>query len=219
MNKAADKQNLLKILIVDDHEAVLRGTVSAIQQQYPEAEIFQAQTVENALEKLRSFKPNLAIVDISLPAKAGIRAEASAGIELIKTLLKDYPNLNIVVQSAEPKSLVRLKPTIYEHEAGFTVVDKSTSLQEMLTKVDWSLQGLVFTPKEMRSGLEVKEEWLLAFIEGLKDKDIATRMNVAERTVRHYWTKIQDALEVYPEEDKNIRIITRNRAKEEGLID
>jgi DNA-binding NarL/FixJ family response regulator len=213
----------LKILIVDDHEAVLRGTVATIQQKYPEAEIFQAQTVENALEKLNSFQPNLAIVDLCLPAKPGIPAEANAGIELLKTLLKEYPTLNIVVQSAEPRVLVRIKPNIYEHEGGFTVVDKGSSLQEMLTKVEWSLQGLVFTPKEMRSGLEVKEEWLklleLAFGEGLKDKDIASRMRVAERTVRHYWTKLQDALEVYPEEEKNIRILTGIRAKEEGLID
>ena len=44
-------------------------------------------------------------------------------------------------------------------------------------------------------------------------------MNIAERTVRNYWTKIQDLLEVYPEEDKNMRIQTESRAREVGLID
>ncbi|AFZ37953.1 response regulator receiver protein [Stanieria cyanosphaera PCC 7437] len=223
MSKAAVKQNVMKVLIVDDHQSVLTGTIGIIQQQYPEAEIWQAQTVENALEKLNSFQPDLAIVDLSLPLKHGDNAEPTKGIELLKTLLTKYPTLNIVVQSADPKTLVRLKPNIYEHEGGFTVVDKSATLQELLTKIDWSLQGLVFTPKEMRNGLEVKEEWLklleLAFAEGLKDKEIANRMRVAERTVRHYWTKIQDALEVYPEEEKNIRILTGIKAKEEGLID
>jgi DNA-binding NarL/FixJ family response regulator len=58
----------------------------------------------------------------------------------------------------------------------------------------------------MRNGLEVKPEWLevlnLAFRDGLQDKAIAESMHVSERTVRHYWTKVQDALEVYPEETK-----------------
>jgi DNA-binding NarL/FixJ family response regulator len=96
-------------------------------------------------------------------------------------------------------------------------------MKEMLTKVDWALQGLIYTPREMRSGLEVKPEWLevlqLAFRQGLQDKAIAERMNVSERTVRHYWTKIQDALSVYPDAGKNIRIQTEMRAREEGLID
>jgi DNA-binding NarL/FixJ family response regulator len=96
-------------------------------------------------------------------------------------------------------------------------------MQEMLTKVDWAAQGVVFTPKEMRNGIEMKSEWLevlrLAFGEGLMDKVIADRINVAERTVRHYWSKIQDVLDVYPDEGKNIRIQTERRAREEGLID
>ena len=50
----------------------------------------------------------------------------------------------------------------------------------------------------------MKPEWLqvlqLAFQESLQDKAIAERMNVGERTVRHYWSKIQDVLDVYPDE-------------------
>jgi hypothetical protein len=44
-------------------------------------------------------------------------------------------------------------------------------------------------------------------------------MCVGERMVRHYWSKLQDALDVYPEDGKNMRIQTEMRAREEGLID
>ncbi len=47
---------------------------------------------------------------------------------------------------------------------------------------------------------------------------IAQRMNVQTRAVRHYWTKIQDALEVYPVPGQNLRIQTQIRAREQGLI-
>jgi Response regulator containing a CheY-like receiver domain and an HTH DNA-binding domain len=54
-----------------------------------------------------------------------------------------------------------------------------------------------------------KSEWIevlnLAFSEGLEDKVIAPRMQVAPRTVRHYWTKVQDVLGVYLEDGKSLR--------------
>ena len=111
--------------------------------------------------------------------------------------MQQYPSLNIVVQSAYPRSLVRLKPVISTHQGGFTVADKSLPMNEMLVKVDWALKGVFYTPQEMRSGLEVKPEWLemlrLASNEELTDKAIAQRMNIAEGTVRHYWKKIKEA--------------------------
>jgi DNA-binding NarL/FixJ family response regulator len=95
----------------------------------------------------------------------------------------------------------------------------------MLNRVDLALRGLSHTKdiKAVQTGLEVKPEWLtvlsLAFEEGLQDKAIAQRMYVSERMVRHYWTKVQDVLGLYPEEGKNIRIQTEMKAREEGLID
>ncbi|MEM8831879.1 MAG: response regulator transcription factor [Cyanobacteria bacterium P01_G01_bin.19] len=223
MTSTLSAEKLLTILVVDDHESVLDGTILALKQQYPEAQILKAQTTKDAIAKIHSFTPNLAIVDLSLPEQASDLPKSDTGIGMLRTILENYPTLNVVVQSANTKALVRLRPQIYEHEAGFTVADKGSSLKDMLTKVEWATQGLIYTPKEMRSGLELKEEWLTlleyAFVEGLQDKEIAKRMNVAERTVRHYWSKIQDALKVYPEMGKNIRIQTEIIARREGLID
>jgi DNA-binding NarL/FixJ family response regulator len=213
-----------KILVVDDHESVLRGTVDLLQQHYPNAEIVTSQTLEKARQQLDNFHPDVAIVDLSIPEKPNELAKTETGIKLLRILTDDFPNLNIVVQSAHVRSLIRLKPSIYAREGGFTIVDKSLPLEEMLTRVDLALQGLTCLPKEMRqTGIEVRPEWLevltLAFVEGLQDKEIAKRMNIAERTVGHYWTKIKDVLEVYPEPGKNARIQTEMRAREEGLID
>ncbi|RZM79774.1 response regulator transcription factor [Leptolyngbya iicbica] len=213
----------LKLLVIDDHEAVLGGTVMALEKTYPDATIRTAGTAQAALEDLGYGLPDLVMTDLSIPKASGAPSEIDAGIELLRSLLADYPELNIVVQSAHVRSLVRLKPAIDAHRGGFTIADKNLPMQEMLTKVDWALKGLIYTPRDMRTGIEVKPEWLevlrLAFKEGLQDKAIAEEINVAERTVRHYWTKVQDALEVYPEAGKNIRIQTEIRAREEGLID
>ena len=213
----------LKILVVDDHELVLDSTLQVLKQQYANADLLTAQNAQIALKRLEYGQPDLVVVDLSMPESIGEVARPGAGIQLLKTMMERYPTLNIVVQSAHVRSLVQLKLAISSHEGGFTVADKSLPMKEMLTKVDWALQGLIFTPKEMRNGLEVKPEWLqvlqLAFQESLMDKAIADRMNVSERTVRHYWTKIQDVLDVYPDHVKNIRIHTGVRAREAGLLD
>lgn len=210
-------------IVVDDHELVLDGTVHALRQQYPDAHIIVAHFAAEALEQVELYRPDLIVVDLSMPDQAGQSARTETGIELLKTLMGKYPTLNIVVQSAYSKSLVKLKLAISNHEGGFVVADKSLSMKEMLTKVNWALDGVFHTPKELRSGIEVKPEWLellqLAFQDGLQDKAIAERMNISERSVRHYWTKIQDVLGIYPDEGKNIRIQTGLRAREEGLID
>jgi DNA-binding NarL/FixJ family response regulator len=212
-----------KIIVVDDHESVLDGTVNVLQRHYTDAEILTAQTAEGAEQLIAITHPDLVVADLSIPKTAGESALTETGIQLLRTLMQQHPTLNIVVQSSHVSSLVRLKPTINTHEGGFTIADKSLPLKEMLTKVEWALQGLVYTPKEMRTGLEVKPEWLevlkLAFNEGLQDKAIADRMNASERTVRRYWTQVQDALGVYPDEGKNIRIQTEIKAREVGLID
>jgi DNA-binding NarL/FixJ family response regulator len=223
MNTSKHLKKARKFLVVDDHEAVLEGTVSSLKQQYPDVEMLMAQTAESTLQKIKAGDIDLLIMDLSIPRMIGGIARTENGIQLLRDILHAYPTLNVLVQSAYTKALVRLKPLINIHEGGFTIADKSLPFREMLTKVDWSLQGLIYTPREMRSGLELKPEWIevlnLAFEQGLQDKAIAEYMNVAERTVRHYWTQVQDALGVYPETGKNIRIQTEIRAREEGLID
>lgn len=210
-------------VVVDDHESVLEGTCSVLQGQYPEAKILSASTADAVAPLIADAKPSLVVMDLSIPTKSGEQPKTGNGIHLLQSILAAHPTLNLVIQSAHARSLIRLKPVIEAHQAGFTIADKSLPSHEMLTKVDWSLKGLLYTPPEMRTGLEVKPEWLtllqLAFVEGITDKAIAQKMNVSERTVRHYWTRTQDALEVYPDEGLNIRIQTYNKARHYGLLD
>jgi DNA-binding NarL/FixJ family response regulator len=211
-----------KILVVDDHESVLKGTVQTLQQAYPDAAITSVQVPEAVLNEMQRLQPDLVVLDLSMPEAAGAKARQETGIKLLSTLMQEYPTLNIVVQSSHVKALVLLKPTIDLHEGGFVAVDKAMPTQDFLKRVDWAWQGLVHT-KDMRSGLELRPEWLevlqLACVECLQDRAIAKRMHIAEKSVQNYWAKIRDVLEVYPEEDKNLRMQTAKRAREEYLIE
>jgi DNA-binding NarL/FixJ family response regulator len=218
-----------KLLLIDCHQMCLNGTIEVLRSQYPSAKIFTAQTAENALNQVSILQPDLVVIDIYIPEKPKVIASTNTGMQLLRNLMENYPNLNIIIQSAHIRTLVRMKPEIDAHKGGFTVADKSLSSKEMLARVKWALQGLTHTKdiQEIYSELEVKPEWrlllTLAFQEGLQDKAIAQRISVSERMVRHYWDKLQDALGIDGEElknqGKNLRIITQIRAREAGLID
>lgn len=223
MSQDLPKQETLKILVADDHALILSGTLDLLKQHYPQAEILTAQTTQNVLQQVKAFQPNLVIMDLSLPETSGDTPEINQGLKSLKTLIKTYSTLNLVVQSSYIRALVRIKPSMDAHEGGFTVADKGLSSQEMLKRIELALIGVTHTKDLKMPRGEVKPEWLellnLAFAEGLEDKVIAERMQISLRTVRHYWSKVQDVLGVYPEDGKSLRIQTEKRAREEGFID
>lgn len=216
----------LKILVVDDHPVVLGGTLDLLVEEYPTAEMLTARTAKETGKQVAKEQPDLVVMDLSIPEVAGETAEIGVGIQCVRTLMGSYPDLSFTIQSSHIKALVRIKHEIDAHQGGFTIADKGLSGREMLARVDWALQGVTHT-KDIQTSLEIKPEWYdvlqLAFKEGLQDKAIAKQMNVAERTVRHYWTKIYDVLGIYPEDGKksgkNTRIQTEIKAREVGLID
>ena len=197
-----DQKSLEKtqIIVVDDHESVLGGTISLLKEQYPEAEILTAQTAQSAQEQVELYHPDLAVVDLSIPEKLGEKARSETGIQLLKSLMADYPTLNLTVQSSYVRALVRIKPTIDSHQGGFTIADKGLSSREMLTRINWALQGLTHTKDltGMQSGLEMKPEWLelldFAFKEGLQEAVAGTEC-FASKTFRRLLPFMLESLE------------------------
>lgn len=222
MSHNSTQEPQVEILIVDDHRLLLNGTISLVGDRFPQAQIRSSQTVEEAKAQVRQHLPDFAIVDLSLPETSGTVANVEQGLGLLKFLMQNYPQLNLMVQSSNVKALIRIMPEIDNHQGGFTIADKSLPIDTFLMRMEWAMQGLTHT-KDLQTDVEVKPEWLevmrLAFEEGLQDKAIAQAMYKSERMIRHYWSKIQDALEIYPEEGKNLRAQTQIRAREIGLVD
>jgi DNA-binding NarL/FixJ family response regulator len=229
MNQYLQHKVSPKILLFDSYEIFLSGTVKILRSCYPNAKIYAATTVETALHLMAKIKPDLVITDICVAQNIGGAIQISNGIQLLRKLLTNYPQVNILVQSTYINTLVRIKSEIDKHPSGFVVADKCLSTQETLNRVKWSLHGLTHTKdiKAINSGIELKPEWLrllnLAFEEGLQDKAIAAHICVSERMVRHYWFKLQEVLNINIDElknqGKNLRVITHIRAREEGFID
>jgi DNA-binding NarL/FixJ family response regulator len=221
MNRES-KQTLQKFLVVDDHEAILQGTIPALKDKYPEAEILAIQDAQTAYQQFERHQPDLLIVDLCLPEKPQAPAQVEVGMQLIKTLMLSPLAPNLVVLSTNIKPLVRLKPMINAYEGGFAAMDKSLPIREMLKFVDLALRGSIYLSSELRSRPEFDRKWIevltLKYQEGLTDKAIAQKMKLSDRTVRNYWIRLQDSLGVYDEPGKELRIQIEIAARKIGLI-
>jgi DNA-binding NarL/FixJ family response regulator len=87
---------MIKIGIVDDHQMFLEGMSSVLSQLENIEVLFTESSAKMALKKIKAKIPDLIITDISMPEMNGI--------EFIKILNKDFPNIKILVLSMHKNS-------------------------------------------------------------------------------------------------------------------
>ncbi|MEM6450833.1 MAG: response regulator transcription factor [Cyanobacteria bacterium P01_D01_bin.105] len=216
------ESNPARFLVIDDHEAILAGTVPALQGAYPQAAIATAKDMRAAQQELARHLPDLVIVDLSLPESSAGTASAEVGMRLIDSLISSEQAPNIMVLSTNVKPLVRLKPVINAYGGGFVALDKSAPIEEMLHSVEIALRGSTHLPPELRKRPEFDRKWLtvlkLKYQKGFSDRAIAKEMGISDRTVRNYWVRIQDSLGIHESPDLDLRVQIRIAARRAGLI-
>ena len=185
----------ITVLCVDDHPIVREGVVSIIEGD-PDLQIAgEAETAEGAIAAFLTLQPDVAVIDLKLPDRDGIH--------VIREIRKNFPKSRFVVlTSAEGdidirraleagaqayliKGMVRteLRQVIKAVYAGQRHVPANIA-----EKVAAHLNEPVLTARE----LEVLE--LVA--EGLRNKEVATRLAVSEETVKMHLRNLMQKLEV-----------------------
>ena len=80
----------MRILIADDHEAVRKG-VCAILSSRADVEVCEAENGKDTIEKANAFKPDLIILDITMPVLNGFEAA--------REIRKTQPKVPILILS------------------------------------------------------------------------------------------------------------------------
>lgn len=93
--KSARKKS--RVLIIDDHVMVREGVAEIIKHEDDLDVCGTATTANEGMEAVNKLKPDLVIVDITLPGKNGI--------EFIKDVRAIHPDLRILVMSMHDESL------------------------------------------------------------------------------------------------------------------
>ncbi len=195
----------LRILVVDDHEVVRRGLKAILEGHPGWAVVGEASSGREAVEKAAALKPQVIILDMSMPGLNGL--EATRGI------LKAHPEAQVLVLTQhDSEQLVRA--FLQAGAQGYLV--KSDAARELLPAVESLQQGRpFFTSKVARmvldgyiKGLEAEEgprssltpserQIVQLLAEGNTNKEIAAQLNLAVKTVETHRAHIMRKLEIH----------------------
>ncbi len=214
------------ILIIDDHPLFREGLKTIIGRKETLFEVVgEAENGLEGLRKAKKLKPDLAVVDISLPDKSGIQLTRE-----IRSLLS---NTRIMIVSMHSK-MDYISEAFQAGATGYMVKESASErlLQglESVAKGDYFLdspvshavvENLIKTPaKETRitnadyGTLTPREQEVMRLLaEGLSSKEVASKLFISPKTVENHRSNLMNKLDLH----STIELI--RYASKLGLID
>ncbi len=186
----------VRILITDDHAITRLGIRQLLQEAFPRGEFGEAGDVAGTMREIASGSWDLLILDVSLPDRDGLDA--------LREIKDRYPRLPVLIYSVHPEDQFALR-AIHLGAAGYlakerapeelanavrTVVTGGTYITAaMATCVRQAPNGLATQqPHEQLSTREFAVLRLIAA--GLSGKAIAAQLNLSQKTVSTYRSRI-----------------------------
>ena len=196
----------IKVLIVDDH-AVVRAGLRMLIDQDPDMEVTGlAGNRSEALAAATSEQPNIIILDIVLGDDDGLsflpelRAVAGNARVLVLTGLRGPESqrramragaMGIVLKEHAAEVLIKAIKKVHQGEVWLDRLAMGSVLQEI------SENKQPEPDKEKIASLTEREREVIGLVgEGLKNKQIASRLFISETTVTHHLSSVFSKLEV-----------------------
>ena len=190
-----------RILIVDDHSVVRRGLVSLLSD-YPDFRVVaEAANGEAAVRLAEQHTPEIVIMDVRMPGLGGIEAcrqilQLSPGTGVI--FLTSFPDeealadamlagaRGYVLKNLDDTNLVEAIRVVARGES-FLAPSLGASVAQAMRRLAGRSKPRPSGGAQLDSGLTEMDLMLLKLIaEGLTNREIAERLNFAEKTIRNY---------------------------------
>jgi DNA-binding NarL/FixJ family response regulator len=134
-----NKRPTIRILVVDDHDTVRRLICSVLQADSTMEVTGQAASGEDAVTKASELKPDIVLLDITLPGISGIQAA--------QQLLSVSPKSQIIFLSQHHSVQIAREAL---KAGGRAYVTKSDAGRELLHAIGAVIQGKLFVSRGMR---------------------------------------------------------------------
>ncbi len=198
----------LRILIADDHDLMRRG-VKALLQSHPGWEICgEAHTGREAVTKAEELKPDIVILDISMPDLNGVEAarrirKASATTEVLilsvhysDQLIREILEAGVrgyIVKSDSDRDLIIAVETLANHKPFFTPRATEVILS------NFSERGIRSeTPESVRERLTSREREIVQLLaEGKSSKEVASSLCISVKTAETHRANIMRKLQLH----------------------
>ncbi len=195
-------KDILKILIVDDHDIVRKGLAMLVSRQEDLSVVAEAGTVAEAVEKSRESVPDVVVMDIRLPDGSGIEAcreirDENADIKVL--MLTSYSDEEAVLGSIMAGASGYLLKEIRSQE----IVDAIRRVGSGQSLLDPAVTAGVLErvrrgkEEDVLAQLTEQEQKILELIaQGQTNREIAGQINLSDKTVKNYVSNILGKLEV-----------------------
>ena len=196
---------MIKLVIVDDHALFREGLASIIQLE-PDIEVSGlAGSVQEAVEVVRKRKPDMVLMDFTLPDGTGADATSMVLKEhpdckiIFLTMSEEDENLFAAIRSGAKGYLLKnmspskLVTTIRSVQRGESALSRSMTLrlmEELSRTKETDRIGDAALDKLTRREMDVLTE----LTKGFSNKEIANRLYISENTVRYHVHSILEKL-------------------------
>ena len=182
----------LRVLLVDDHEIVRRGIRQLLDDVEGLCVVGEAGTAADALERVSTTKPDVAVLDVRLPD--------GSGIGVCREIRSNHPNVRCLMLTsyADDEALFSAimagaSGYVLKQVRGSDLVDAIRRVGRGESLVDPQLTGRLLErlrtkPEEDElAGLSDQERRILDLIaQGYTNRQIAETIFLAEKTVKNY---------------------------------
>ena len=196
---------MIRILIVDDHNLFREG-LGTILQQEPEIEVVgMAGNVREAVEAVRSLKPDVVLMDFALPD--------GTGADATRMIVQDFPNCKVVfmtmserdedllaairsgavgylLKNMTPSKLVAALRSVYQGESALS---RSMTLR-LMTELSRTKEPEPSGDPALGKLTTREKEVLIELAAGKSNQEIAQQLYISENTVKYHVHSILDKL-------------------------
>lgn len=188
----------IRIAVIDDHPMFREGAVQILTCMDGIEVVAEGATAADALRVAEEFHPDVMLLDIGLPG---------GGVEAAANIARTCPDVRAVMLTASESELdvasalqAGARGYILKGSSGAEVVETVRAIFRGECYVAPSLAARLLIQMGKRSevvagkpgsDLTGREEEILSFVSrGMTNKEIANRLQLTERTVKHHMTSI-----------------------------
>jgi DNA-binding NarL/FixJ family response regulator len=211
----------LRILIADDHDLMRRG-VKTLLESHPGWEVCgEAKTGREAVAKGEELKPDIAVLDISMPDLNGVEAarrirKTSANTEILilsmhysDQLIREIVDAGVrgyIVKSDSDRDLIIAVETLAKHQPFFTPHATEVILGSFNTG-----GPVKEVPELIRDRLTSREREIVQLLaEGKSSKEVAASLGISVKTAETHRANVMRKLELHSVSEL-VRYAVRNQ--------
>jgi DNA-binding NarL/FixJ family response regulator len=191
----------IRVFVVDDHETVRVGLRTLFELEEDIVVVGDAMNGELALQGIEGTRPQVAMLDLRLPDVDGV--------ELCREVRARFPETRCLIFTAFSDEEALLDAIVagasgylLKGDVGEETIEAVRAVASGGTLIDpATTEAVMAAARRPAGGPEVKlstqqERVLELIVEGLTNRDIADRMDLAEKTVKNYVSTILGKLQV-----------------------